>query len=152
MTSDDCVLGVDVGERRVGVARASLGARLPAPLATLDSRDGDTIDQLIEAARREGAVRFVVGLPRGLGGQETAQTAFARTYAQALARRSKITVDLQDEAATSLKASEELKGRGRPYQKSDIDALAATYILEDWLKLNGRPDVPAGHAISGGAS
>ncbi|MCX6728115.1 MAG: Holliday junction resolvase RuvX, partial [Candidatus Saccharibacteria bacterium] len=40
---------------------------------------------------------------------------------------------LQDEALTSVKAEEELKSRGMPFEKGDIDALAATYILQDFL-------------------
>jgi RNase H-fold protein (predicted Holliday junction resolvase) len=42
-------------------------------------------------------------------------------------------VYMQDEALTSKHAEEELQARGKLYSKEDIDALAATYILDDWL-------------------
>ena len=50
-----------------------------------------------------------------------------------LRERIDLPVIAQDEAATSVKATEELESRGKPYDKGAIDALAATYILEDYL-------------------
>jgi RNase H-fold protein (predicted Holliday junction resolvase) len=44
-----------------------------------------------------------------------------------------IPVYRQDEAVTSLQATAELSSRGKPYSKAAIDALAATYILDDFL-------------------
>jgi len=75
----------------------------------------------------------VVGLPRGMQGQHTAQTAEAEAFAKSLRAQSGLPVHMQDEAVTSKQAEDELKGRGKPYGKGDIDALAATYILQDWL-------------------
>ncbi len=43
---------------------------------------------------------------------------------------------MQDEAVTSKHAEAELESRGKPYERGDIDALAATYILQDWLAEN----------------
>ena len=45
---------------------------------------------------------------------------------------------MQDEALTSVKAEEELKDRKSPYEKGDIDSLAATYILQDYIEENVR--------------
>ena len=45
---------------------------------------------------------------------------------------------MQDEALTSHHAEEELEARGKPYERGDIDALAATYIVQDWL--DGHPE------------
>jgi RNase H-fold protein (predicted Holliday junction resolvase) len=46
---------------------------------------------------------------------------------------------MQDEAVTSKRAEAELEARGKPYQRGDIDALAATYILEDFLAGHREP-------------
>lgn len=132
LTASKSVLGLDVGGKRIGVAVASMAARLPRPLATLEQGEG-LLGSLEDLARSEDAGAFVVGLPRGLEGQRTAQTAEAEAFAETLRKKSGLPVHMQDEAVTSKQAEEELKKRGKPYGKGDIDALAATYILQDWL-------------------
>jgi len=127
------VLALDVGSKRVGVAVASLQARLPRPLVTL-SADDKLFAQLAAIVRREEVGRLVVGLPRGLDGQQTAQTESTLTFTKTLQSHFDLPIDMQDEALTSKHAEEELSKRGKPYQPADIDALAATYILEDWLR------------------
>ena len=127
------VLALDVGDRRIGVARASLIARLPETIETIDRQKTDPIDRIQALINEHQAGFLVVGLPRGMDGQETKQTAIVRDFAQQLQTITGLQVDLQDEAVTSIKAEDELRGRGVSYEKADIDALAAVYILEDWL-------------------
>lgn len=127
------ILSLDVGERRVGVAIASLIAKLPRPLITLDNTD-DIWAQISTLAAEHDARTIVVGLPRNLSGDDTAQTQYVRSFAEKLID---YTVEFQDEALTSRKAEKELNSRGKPYAKGDIDALAATYILEDYLTVHG---------------
>jgi putative Holliday junction resolvase len=129
------ILALDVGERRIGVARANTMVRLPGALTTL-MREDSVIDDIKRLMHSEGASRLVVGLPRGLNGQETAQTAAVQAFGQALEQALGLPVIWQDEALTSRKAEAELESRGKPYQKGDIDALSAVYILEDYLRDN----------------
>ncbi len=70
-------------------------------------------------------------------GQETAQTAYTQTFVAQLQQHVKVPVYFIDEAVTSQKASAELHARGSHIHKGDIDALAATYILEDYLREQG---------------
>jgi putative transcription antitermination factor YqgF len=86
---------------------------------------------------------MVVGLPRGLDGQETSQTTYSRQFADELGQHLGQTVKivLQDEAVTSAKAIAELDAAKKHYAKGDVDALAATYILEDYLREHVRDDV-----------
>lgn len=130
------ILCLDVGERRIGVAIASTIARLPRPLTTLEHTDHvqQDIQQLMA---NEDAAVVVVGLPRNLSGEDTAQTQYVRDFAGTLAN---VTIVFQDEALTSRKAEAELRQRGKPFEKGDIDALAATIILEDYLKTQGDSD------------
>lgn len=130
--SSSGLLGVDVGEVRVGVAFARLDVRIAQPLTTL-SNDESIFDRLISLAGEHQAAAMIVGWPRGLEGQSTAQTGRAEQFADELRRRSSIPVYLQDEALTSHKAEAELSARKRPYDKSEVDALAASYILSDYL-------------------
>ena len=75
----------------------------------------------------------MIGLPRGLDGQETAQTMTVRAFGTMLGKALKLPVHWQDEALTSVQAASELEQRGKAYRKADIDSLAAVYILEDYL-------------------
>lgn len=127
------VLALDVGEARIGVARASLLARLPEPLTTLDARAADVIQRLADLCKTHAATVVVVGLPRGLSGQDTPQTEYCREFAHQLEKSLALPVELQDEALSSQRAEADLRGRGQPYDKADIDALAACYILQDYL-------------------
>lgn len=129
---DGTILALDVGDKRVGVAIASLIARLPRPLTTLE-RGENFLGKLREIVETEDAVSIVVGLPRGLEGQPTEQTARTEAFAKQLEEAIELPLYVQDEALTSQKAEAELGARGIPYSRGDIDALAATYILEDFL-------------------
>lgn len=126
------VLALDVGTKRVGVAIASLAARLPRPLVTLEMNDG-FVAHLQGLLEQEAVGQLVVGLPRGMQGQSTAQTAMVEDFVADLQKQIDLPVAFQDEAVTSAQAEAELQERGKPYAKGDIDALAATYILQDWL-------------------
>jgi putative pre-16S rRNA nuclease len=132
MPATNSILGLDVGGKRVGVAVASLSARLPRPLVTLERNDG-FFDELGDIIKAEDAEALVVGLPRGMEGQHTAQTDEVETFARSLSGHFGLPVHMQDEALTSKHAEAELEARGKPYVRGDIDALAATYILQDWL-------------------
>jgi len=127
------LIALDVGDKRVGVAITNTLARLPRPYVTL-VRDDTFWDKLQKLMADETITQLVVGLPRSLDGNETAQTRTTREFIAGLEKHFSITVVTQDEALTSRKAEHELHARGRPFAKGDIDALAATYILEDYLK------------------
>lgn len=133
-TTPSSVLALDVGDKRIGVAVASLAARLPRPLVTLERQADDLLDILSGILETEQAAVLVVGLPRGLAGQDTGQTAATETFIAELRQRFSVPIETQDEALTSHKAEQELTARNKPFKKGDIDALAATYILEDWLE------------------
>jgi putative Holliday junction resolvase len=128
------ILALDVGAKRIGVAVATLVARLPRPLITLRADDPDMFAALQSIAEVEGAVALVIGFPRGLQGQHTAQTTAIEQFVQQLRQHFPLPIHLQDEALTSKHAESELQARGKPYDKGDVDALAATYILDDWLR------------------
>lgn len=130
------ILALDVGAQRIGVATANVIARIASPLVTIPNNESiaNTIQRLIAENDVE---MLVVGLPRGLDGQETAQTRTVRDFVSSLQQTiGDFPMQFQDEALTSRKAEEELEARGKPYQKGDIDALAATYILDDYLQEN----------------
>lgn len=130
-TSGD-VIGLDVGSVRIGVARASRIVRLAEPLTTLRN-DESVWRELNTLIATHDVHTIVVGLPRGLDGQETAQTTTVRQFVEELGKRVNRPIVFQDEALTSHKAEAELAARNKPFAKEDVDALAAVYILEDYL-------------------
>jgi len=125
-------MALDIGAARVGIALASGMARIAHPLGAVTNewRVGTSFKEL---CAREQVTRIVIGLPRSLDGKETAQTATARDIGLKIAQQLELPFQWQDEAVTSVAAEAELRARGRPYEKQDIDALAAVYILEDYL-------------------
>jgi putative Holliday junction resolvase len=140
LNSSDTILALDVGARRIGVASANAVARIAHPLVTLENNQ-DILTRLQELAQQEQAVMVVIGLPRGMEGQETDQTRTVRAFGDEVGAHIGLPVYWQDEAVTSQKAEAELTSRGKPFAKGDVDALAATYILEDFL--NDHPEVRA---------
>jgi len=128
-------LALDVGDKRIGVALASAQTRLPHPLTTLDNNE-HIMSHLRALITEHQVVAMVVGLPRGLDGQHTAQTRVVELFGQELKKHIDLPFYWQDEAGTSRLAEEELTARGKSFDKRDIDALAATYILDDFLQTN----------------
>ncbi len=135
-SDSDCILGIDVGASRIGVARSLLSVGMPNPLTTLAEPDNFLAD-IARLVKSEHATAVVVGVPRGMDGQETAQTRTVRIFIDQLTETLKVPVLETDEAATSVAAETELKARRKPYSKGDIDALAATFILEGFLREKG---------------
>jgi putative Holliday junction resolvase len=138
------LLGLDVGSVRVGVATARLDVRIPQPLTTLQYRP-EVFAEIAAMAGEYDAAAIVVGWPRGMQGQETAQTAFVDSFVADLRNQTSLPIHLQDEALTSQKAEAELNARKKPFQKADVDALAATYILEDYLQSSSLPSSETPH-------
>lgn len=127
-------LALDVGEKRVGVAIAHGDVRIALPMTALARQDDDFWEGLLEVIAKNDIGQLVIGLPRGLDGQETDQTRAAQAFGEELAQKTDIPLVWQDEALTSIKAESILRSQGKPYAKGDIDALAASLILTDYLE------------------
>jgi putative holliday junction resolvase len=118
-------LGLDVGARRTGVARASAVAKLAEPLKILDTDKAIAeIKDLIEDYEVSGVI---IGLPRNLDGNDTAQTAWVKKWADGLRLEIKAPIHFQDEALTSELAQTRIGGDG--YKDDE----AASIILQEYL-------------------
>ncbi|MBR3368255.1 endolytic transglycosylase MltG [Candidatus Saccharibacteria bacterium] len=128
------IIGLDVGTKRIGVARADSSVKIAIPQVTIEV-DGTEFEQIKRIARIQGASFFVIGLPRNLQGEETAQSRYSREFAKKLKKELKeAKVAFQDESLTSIEAENNLKNRKKPIKKGDIDTEAATLILQDFLE------------------
>ena len=125
------LLALDVGTKRIGVASASTTVLIAVPLTTIEV-DGTEMDAIGKLVAAESVDTIVVGYPRNQAGDATAQTGYAEAFAAKL--KDLAPVVFQDESLTSVMAEDRLKASGKPYEKGDIDAVAATIILQDYLE------------------
>ena len=131
------LLGVDWGERRIGLALSDESQTLAQPLATLTRRPGKRFPmaRLLAHVTTQHVVGVVVGLPLDEAGAEGDAARAARALADDIGRRAALPVALWDERMTTarvLAAIREMGGstRGR---KADVDALAAALLLQHYL-------------------
>ncbi len=132
-------LGIDFGERRVGVAVSDPTGVIAQPLPTLRRRAGKhmPLRALEELAEEYGVQVIVVGLPLALSGDDTDWTRTVRDAAGKLEERSGLPVQLVDERFTSARAERAVRSLGLPKSKREekdrVDAAAAVLILQSWL-------------------
>lgn len=127
-------MALDVGDERVGLAFSRSDVKLPISLKTLNRQDKNFWQDLLTIIDEHEIGVVVIGLPRGLDGQETNQTKSAKAFAVEFAKHTDVTISWQDEALTSVEAEKVLRSQPGSYNKSDIDALAARIILSDYLE------------------
>ena len=133
------VLGIDLGERRVGVAVSDPTGSIAQPLPTLQRRAGKRmpLSKLQSLAAEYEVGGIVMGLPLALSGNDTEWTQTVRDAASNLEKRSGVPVYLVDERFTSRAAERAIRGLGLPKkkrrEKGRVDAAAAVLILQSWL-------------------
>lgn len=134
-------MGLDLGRARVGVAVDDELGMMAHPRGTIDGRDRRAmLDRLRALAEEENVVRFVVGLPLDMHGEEGAAAKSARETAQAIADATGRHVELWDERLTTVQAKRSLVAsevRGRKARER-IDEAAACAILQSWLDARAR--------------
>lgn len=129
-------LGLDIGDKRVGVACGDAEVRIATPLAVIVrgsiEQDART---LAEIAREYDAAQLIVGLPRNMNGTHGAQADAVIAYAQNIARALQLPVIFWDERLTTIEATQRAHETGARGKKSrrHLDAIAAAVILQDFL-------------------
>lgn len=135
------LIGVDVGEKRVGIAVCDPAETIAQPLTTIEiGPSDDAVEKVIRTAEEAGAEGFAVGLPISLSGAETDQTKIARDFAEELKRRSGLDVELIDERLSSRGAERTIastrtggRKKARRPDKGAIDRIAAAVILQSCI-------------------
>jgi putative Holliday junction resolvase len=121
------VLALDHGAARCGCAISDPSGTLATPLPVVDRPDTKKgLARIAALVQDRGAELIVVGLPLTLGGDEGAQAGEARTFAERLARKVPVPVELHDERMTT-RLAERIGGEG------DADSRAAAHLLESYL-------------------
>ena len=129
------LIGFDFGSRRIGVAVGETTTRIASPLGAIEAEANEARFEAIGRIVAEWhPAGFVVGLPRHSDGSEHAVARLAEKFGRRLEARYNVPVMYVDETLTSAEAEASLKHtRTRAGSKSDVDALAATLILQSYL-------------------
>ena len=120
-------LGIDYGTKRIGISLSDEGGKIAFPRDVVSSEWKTFFPFIANLIRKEHARGVVVGLARGLGGEETKMTKEIRSFAQKLERELSVSVHLEDEV---LSTKAVLRG---PTKKEKIDASSAALILQSYL-------------------
>jgi putative holliday junction resolvase len=132
------VLAVDWGEVRIGLALSDETQTIASPLATLTRRMGKRFPMpaFLELVSAHGPVGLVVGLPLTPDGNEGPAAALARELSVLLGARTYLPVALVDERMTTARALAAIGEQGGSVRgrKEDVDALAATILLQHFLE------------------
>ena len=133
------VLAIDYGDKRIGLAISDPTRTIASPAGCIIRRAGKRppIAEIVRRAEALEARAFVMGLPLDDDGNETPRSAEARQVGGELARRTGFPVSFVDErytTAAALRAIREM-GESTRGRKGDVDALAATILLQHALRL-----------------
>jgi len=137
------IIAFDFGLKRTGVAVGNTLTGSASPICTLQSRneqpDWQGISRLFDEWKPE---RLVVGMPTELDGSESPLTKRINRFCNQLNGRYNLPVDQENEQFTSIEAAARLKqlrqsGRKKKVMKEEVDKIAASIILENWMQKNG---------------
>lgn len=133
------LLAIDYGDRRVGLAVSDPSGTIASPAGFIDRRRGKRppIAEMIRRGVELGVEGFVVGLPLDANGDDTPRAVEARHVAAELEKRTGLPVRLVDERFTTAAALRAIRAMGGSTRgrKGDVDAMAATVLLQHALSL-----------------
>jgi putative Holliday junction resolvase len=146
------LMGIDYGEKRIGIALSDPTGSLASPLTTLVRRRGKRAPYAeiarLASEREVGAI--VVGLPLDLEGNEGEWCAEVREFGEKLATRTGLPLHWIDERLSSVRAERAIRGSGLPKrrreEKERVDAAAAAVILQNFLAAREAAERRAGDA------
>jgi len=130
-------LGLDLGEKRIGVAVSDESGQIALPTATLsgDQPAGEVIADILNIASQHKARKIVIGMPTSLSGEAGPAAQKTAQFARALAAETNIPVITWDERLTTALAEKAMISANvrRQKRRQKIDKVAATLILQNYL-------------------
>lgn len=130
------ILGLDVGEKRIGVALSDpLGIMAGALTVIERTTDEAAVKQIIDLARENEVERIVVGMPRSLDGSLGKQAQAVQSFVDLLKEHTQLPVVAWDERLSTVAAERTMLevGMKRDKRKKRRDSLAAAFILQGYL-------------------
>ena len=127
-------LALDVGSRRIGLAMGDSQVKIAVPFGWLENSE-NIVQEITELVLRHDIDTIVVGYPRNQSGEPTKQTEFVEEFVKQFEDIELDTeIVFQDESLTSVQAEQRLGNKIK--DKGEIDAEAASIILQDFLEEN----------------
>ncbi len=136
MTAKPRSLGLDVGDRRIGVAISDPLGITAAGLETIERKNSQVdVAAIAELARRHGAVEIVIGLPKNMDGSIGEQAQKVQSFGKKLARATGLPIIYEDERLSTISAIRTLTIQGvkTGHNKDLVDRQAAAIILQKHL-------------------
>lgn len=130
------VLGVDWGERKLGIAVSDETRTVASPLTVERCRsDGERVNAILKHTRDLGVNTVVLGMPLSLSGEEGPTGRAVRRFSEILAKRLEVPLVLWDERLTTGSAQRALieAGLRRSKRKEVVDKVAASVMLQSYL-------------------
>jgi putative Holliday junction resolvase len=129
-------LGLDIGDRRIGVALSDPEGILASPFTIINRRDeSQDIKAITDIIRQQQVGQVIVGLPRSLDGSLGKQAEKVKEFTQKLCEHTEIPVEYRDERLTTVMAERLRRATGskKTREKARHDAQAAALILQGYL-------------------
>jgi putative holliday junction resolvase len=136
MTDRGRVLGLDLGDARIGVAISDPDRRIAVPFGTIQvGRPPGELRAIADLVTSNDVTLLVVGEPRSMDGSRGTRAVHAASVADALRAAVSVEVVLHDERLSTVEADRSLRDAGLSGRdrKAVIDAAAAQVILQSWL-------------------
>ncbi len=132
------ILGLDIGDKRIGIAISDLLGMTAQPLYTLTRKSTkDAVNEIVEIIIKEDIKEVIVGLPKNMDATEGIQARRTRYFSQLLLEKTNSTIDIIycDERLTSKMAKKSLNYMklAKAKEKKLIDTVAAVHILQGYL-------------------
>jgi len=129
------ILGIDLGDARVGVAVSDELGMLAHPVKTIAVRDGDLVEHICELTANYQAAEIVVGVPRNMDGSRGPAAQKALEFIETLRMKVSCRIVPWDERLSTMQAQRQLHESGRKSRqhRAVIDQAAAQIILQSYL-------------------
>jgi len=135
-------LGLDIGDKRIGVALSDPEGILASPFTVINRRDESLdIAAITDIISQQQVGRVIVGLPRSMDGSLGKQAEKVKEFTQKLCRRIQVPVEYRDERLTTVLA-ERLMKTTKTKRRARRDAQAAALILQGYLDEEREPRLP----------
>jgi len=129
-------LGLDIGDKRIGVALSDPEGILASPFTIINRTDDRTdVEAIINIVNQQQVKQFIVGLPRSMDGSIGRQAEKVEAFTQKLCSYTNVPVEFRDERLTTVSAKRLMQsvGRKKTGKKARDDAIAAALILQSYL-------------------
>ncbi|MFC1949133.1 Holliday junction resolvase RuvX [Chloroflexota bacterium] len=129
-------MGLDIGDRRIGVALSDSTGILASPLTIIDrTDDSQTIQAIIDIIEQNDVAKVIAGLPRSMDGSIGQQAEKVQAFVRDLSGQTQVPIEFRDERLTTVSAKRLMReSRGKKNRKKvRDDAIAAALILQGYL-------------------